>query len=54
VNHDINFDDILQSTVTLFVLSTFEGWPNYVFNFVDINKFSDDGENMGPEMNGNK
>ena len=54
MNQDINFDDIFQSIVTLFVLSTFEGWPNYVFNFVDADKIGDDGENLGPEMNGNR
>lgn len=40
--------------MTLFVLSTLEGWPNYVFNFVDADKFSDDGENLGPEKNGSR
>jgi len=38
--------------VTLFVLSTVEGWPNYVFNFVDANIISDSGENLGPEKDG--
>lgn len=54
MNHDMNFDDIFQSIITLFVLSTVEGWPNYVFNFVDANKIGDDGENLGPEKDGNR
>jgi len=31
-----------------------EGWPNYVFNFVDANIISDSGENLGPEKDGYK
>ena len=30
-NHDINFDNIISSFVSLFVLSTLEGWPDYLF-----------------------
>lgn len=36
------------------MLSTVEGWPNYVFFFVDANKIGNDGENLGPEMNSNR
>ena len=31
----MNFDNIFTALTTLFVLSTIEGWPNYVFVFVD-------------------
>lgn len=31
----MNFDNILSGMVTLFVLSTLEGWPNYLYNFID-------------------
>lgn len=50
----MNFDNIFNSIITLFVLSTVEGWPNYLFYFVDADKISDDGENLGPEKNGNR
>ena len=29
--HDINFDNIWNSFVSLFVLSTLEGWPDYMY-----------------------
>ncbi|EGR31607.1 hypothetical protein IMG5_106200 [Ichthyophthirius multifiliis] len=32
---DINFDNIGSGMLTLFVLSTIEGWPNYLFYFID-------------------
>lgn len=38
----------------MFVLSTMEGWPNYIFDFVDADNIADDGENLGPEEGGNK
>lgn len=41
----MNFDNIFNSIITLFILSTQEGWPDYLFDFVDANKFSADGEN---------
>ena len=31
----MNFDHIFNGMRTLFVLSTLEGWPNYMFNFAD-------------------
>ena len=33
--HDINFDNIVTSLVALFVLSTLEGWPDYIFYLID-------------------
>lgn len=26
-NYDVNYDDIIQSMISLFILSTLEGWP---------------------------
>lgn len=31
----MNMDNILNALVTLFVLSTLEGWPDYMYNFID-------------------
>lgn len=28
-------DNIFEAMLTLFVLSTLEGWPNYLFYFID-------------------
>ena len=50
----MNFDNIFNSLMTLFILSTRENWPNYIFDFVDSDKFSADGENLGPEKNSNR
>ncbi|EGR33344.1 hypothetical protein IMG5_055680, partial [Ichthyophthirius multifiliis] len=36
--HDINFDNIGNSMLSLFILSTIEAWPNYVWNFVDADE----------------
>jgi hypothetical protein len=33
--HDINFDNIFDSMISLFVLSTLEGWPDYIFELID-------------------
>ena len=30
LNNDINFDNIISGMLTLFVLSTLEGWPSYM------------------------
>ena len=49
----MNFDNIINSLITLFIISTRENWPNYIFYFVDQDKFSPDGENLGPEKNSN-
>lgn len=34
-NHDMNFDNVTSGMITLFVLSTLEGWPDYLYFFVD-------------------
>ena len=31
----MNFDNIISGMITLFVLSTLEGWPDYMYYFVD-------------------
>lgn len=31
LSYDINFDNIFQSMISLFVLSTLEGWPEYMY-----------------------
>jgi hypothetical protein len=31
----MNFENVLQGMLTLFVYSTFEGWPVYSWNFID-------------------
>ena len=31
----MNFENVLQGMLTLFVYSTFEGWPKYSWNFID-------------------
>lgn len=41
-----NFDDISQSMVTLYVLSTMEGWPNMLGSALDAND-----ETEGPKYN---
>ena len=33
--YDINCDNIGNSMLFLFILSSFEGWPAYVYNFID-------------------
>ena len=35
--HDINHDNIYESLVSLFVLSTLEGWPDYMYQLIDAN-----------------
>ena len=46
----MNFDNIANGMLSLFVLSTQEGWPNYILNFIDA---SDD-ENSAPILNNNQ
>ena len=47
-NFEGNFDNILNSFVTLFVLSSLEGWPNFMAYALDSN----DAE-VGPSYNNN-
>ena len=44
--YDINFNHIFSSLVSLFVLSTLEGWPDYLLQLQDGN-FAD----IGPTLN---
>lgn len=30
--NDFNFDNAMDAMISLFVVSTFEGWPEFVFN----------------------
>ena len=45
----MNFDNILRGMLTLFVLSTLEGWPDYMIFFMDAG----DDENSAPIINNN-
>ena len=31
----MNFNNIFIAMLTLFILSTIEGWPNYMYEFID-------------------
>lgn len=37
-NRDLNFDNIANGMITLFVLSTLEGWPDYMYYFIDADE----------------
>ena len=39
----MNFDNFGNGLISLFVLSTMEGWPDYIYTLVDGN-----GESIGP------
>lgn len=41
-----HFDDVLKAMLTLFTVSTFEGWPDLLYVAIDSNA-----ENVGPRMN---
>ncbi|XP_065218942.1 muscle calcium channel subunit alpha-1 isoform X4 [Planococcus citri] len=41
-----HFDDVLNAMLTLFTVSTFEGWPNLLYAAIDSNE-----ENVGPMHN---
>lgn len=43
-----NFDNILESFVTLFIMSSLEGWPNIMASTLDAGD-----ETVGPTYNGN-
>jgi hypothetical protein len=45
----MNFDNIYNAMVTLFVLSTLEGWPDYMFQLIDGAP-----ETSGPIFNNNE
>lgn len=44
--YDMNFDNVGHGLLTLFVYSTFEGWPTYSWNFIDATS-------SGPVKNSN-
>ncbi|KAM9475486.1 voltage-dependent L-type calcium channel subunit alpha-1D [Clarias gariepinus] len=46
VNSDFNFDNVLMGMLTLFTVSTFEGWPQVLYKAIDANA-----ENRGPIYN---
>lgn len=35
ISYFLNFDNIFEAMKTLFVLSSFEGWPEYIWRFID-------------------
>ncbi|CDW52516.1 voltage dependent calcium channel type D subunit [Trichuris trichiura] len=45
-NYDFNFDNVQNAMVALFVVSTFEGWPDLLHVAMDSND-----ENVGPQYN---
>lgn len=45
-NNDFNFDDVSQAMLTLFTVSTFEGWPALMYKSIDSHT-----EDIGPIHN---
>lgn len=45
---DHNFDDVGRSMVTLYVVSSIEGWPDIMISSIDITKV-----NEGPRLENN-
>jgi Ion transport protein len=37
-NYDVNCDNIGSAMMFLFILSSFEGWPDYVWYFLDADE----------------
>ncbi|KAF4072330.1 hypothetical protein AMELA_G00261950 [Ameiurus melas] len=46
VNSDFNFDNVLKAMLTLYTVSTFEGWPELLYKAIDS-----DAEDRGPVYN---
>ncbi|KAM9476166.1 calcium channel, voltage-dependent, L type, alpha 1S subunit, b [Clarias gariepinus] len=46
VNSDFNFDNVLNGMLTLYTVSTFEGWPELLYRAIDS-----DSEDRGPIYN---
>lgn len=46
IPNPFNFDDVSNAMLTLFTVSTFEGWPQLLYISIDSNA-----ENTGPRMN---
>lgn len=38
LKHDSNFDDIGQAMMTLFVIASLEGWPDIMYQAIDVTK----------------
>lgn len=47
-SHDTNFDNIYTAMITLYVVSSLEGWPDIMYWAIDANDKED-----GPKLNGN-
>ncbi|KAJ8301680.1 hypothetical protein KUTeg_020667 [Tegillarca granosa] len=45
-NNPLNFDDVMKAMLTLFTVSTFEGWPNLLYISIDSHA-----EGLGPKYN---
>jgi len=43
----MNFNNIFNAMLSLFVLSTIEGWPTYIYNYIDAGE-------QGPYRNNNE
>uniref|UniRef100_A0A4W4GAG7 Voltage-dependent L-type calcium channel subunit alpha n=1 Tax=Electrophorus electricus TaxID=8005 RepID=A0A4W4GAG7_ELEEL len=46
INSDLNFDNVLNGMLTLFTVSTFEGWPKLLYKAIDSSM-----EDVGPVYN---
>ena len=46
INNRFHFDDVAKAMLTLFTVSTFEGWPDLLYVSIDSNE-----ENLGPIHN---
>uniref|UniRef100_H0WJH4 Voltage-dependent L-type calcium channel subunit alpha n=1 Tax=Otolemur garnettii TaxID=30611 RepID=H0WJH4_OTOGA len=46
VHNDFHFDNVLSAMMSLFTVSTFEGWPQLLYKAIDSNK-----EDVGPIYN---
>ncbi|XP_053462725.1 voltage-dependent L-type calcium channel subunit alpha-1S [Nycticebus coucang] len=46
VHNDFHFDNVLSAMMSLFTISTFEGWPQLLYKAIDSNK-----EDVGPIYN---
>nr|AAA31159.1 dihydropyridine calcium channel receptor protein [Oryctolagus cuniculus] len=46
IHNDFHFDNVLSAMMSLFTVSTFEGWPQLLYRAIDSNE-----EDMGPVYN---
>lgn len=47
MKYDINYDNFMNSMTSLFILSTLEGWPDYMYQAIDAS-------DNGPIMDNNQ